>query len=563
MSRGGGLSHYADQRVQRERAAEQKQAGLQRLLQEQRRARAQSQSDQRVERLRQQRQEASERRELWRDHQFVKSAQERARKNHLEDCKERLADQLHLQKAKAAREEAERQRICDGSEELRALKSRLAAAATNKMRAMQLVQRQAQDHEEDQRQATFLSQLEERRLRELELEHQLQQEKQNQRMLVKNMNQDQIAEKQRMSQENGAREYMRDKAQVDELVARICAEDRAETDARRARVTMERKVIEDHRQERQAQNEALRKWEADQDARIEDFARRKREEEEELARVREQQEQERRRMLYAMLDGQLAQKREADNRQRILDEYHQEQRLEEQRKLEEEQVQKRAEDRLWLRQAWDEAHREKEERHLQKEEEERCLREELMAKFAEDARLEQMSDQKRRMKILEHRREVDRQVQQRREAYEQARRQELEDHQRAQLAEQERVRIIEEERQRLISQAAPLRDHFPKGVYEQETDLALVGEQLPPRPSGESRPRSLGRPSSQTQLRGYSVSNGAPLRAASLGPGRPSGVRHQAWGAPPAPLGVEVPGPGNDARQPWRPRILGGAGLSI
>ena len=37
-------------------------------------------------------------------------------------------------------------------------------------------------------------------------------------------------------------------------------------------------------------------------------------------------------------------------------------------------LRERLEDRLWLRQAWDEAHREKEERHLQKEEEERCLR---------------------------------------------------------------------------------------------------------------------------------------------------------------------------------------------
>ena len=39
-------------------------------------------------------------------------------------------------------------------------------------------------------------------------------------------------------------------------------------------------------------------------------------------------------------------------------------------------------------------------------EEEMALREQLLAKFAEDDRIEQMNMQKRRMKIQEHKREV-------------------------------------------------------------------------------------------------------------------------------------------------------------
>merc|ERR1712146_232537 len=113
----------------------------------------------------------------------------------------------------------------------------------------------------------------------------------------------------------------------------------------------------------------------------------------------------------------------------------------------------------------------------------------------------------------------------------------------------ERRRVIEEERQHFLANAAPLRDFFPKGTYERESDLELVGEQLPPRlPGNNHRPSSLGRVASQGQLRGSAassagsigVASGArPVRPASLGPGRPAGMRH-AWETPPGSPGADA-----------------------
>merc|ERR1711871_1160438 len=103
----------------------------------------------------------------------------------------------------------------------------------------------------------------------------------------------------------------------------------------------------------------------------------------------------------------------------------------------------------------------------------------------------------------------------------------LQEMQREQESEIERQRVIEEERQRLLAEAAPLKRFFPKGVLERASDFELVGDE-PPAPSRleNRRPVSLGRPSSLQHL-GSAVPTGH-IRTASLGPGRPAGMRH-AW----------------------------------
>lgn len=56
-------------------------------------------------------------------------------------------------------------------------------------------------------------------------------------------------------------------------------------------------------------------------------------------------------------------------------------------------------------------------RQAEKDEEE-AFRKMMLAKFAEDDRIEQMNAQKRRMKQLEHRREVEKLIEERRQQHE-------------------------------------------------------------------------------------------------------------------------------------------------
>merc|ERR1719359_1411047 len=117
-----------------------------------------------------------------------------------------------------------------------------------------------------------------------------------------------------------------------------------------------------------------------------------------------------------------------------------------------------------------------EKKQMDREEEER-FRAQLMAKFAEDDRIEQLNDSKRRMKIQVHKREVERLIKEKQKMYEAERAKELEDQQKGREEEARRHTIVELERQRLLREhAGDLVDFFPKGVLEHESDIALLQE---------------------------------------------------------------------------------------
>ena len=87
----------------------------------------------------------------------------------------------------------------------------------------------------------------------------------------------------------------------------------------------------------------------------------------------------------------------------------------------------------------------------------------MLAKFAEDDRIEQMNAQKRRMKQQEHARAVERLMEDRRAQF--AREREAEVNQREEEArlEEFRKRVIEEERQKLLkAHATKLIGYLPR-----------------------------------------------------------------------------------------------------
>merc|ERR1711959_562697 len=117
----------------------------------------------------------------------------------------------------------------------------------------------------------------------------------------------------------------------------------------------------------------------------------------------------------------------------------------------------------------------KEEKKRMDREEEEHFREQLMAKFAEDDRVSQLNDAKRRMKIQKHKREVERLIKEKQAMYELDRQQEIEENQKGREEEARRHTIVELERQRLLREhAGDLQDFFPKGVLEHESDRHLL-----------------------------------------------------------------------------------------
>lgn len=108
-------------------------------------------------------------------------------------------------------------------------------------------------------------------------------------------------------------------------------------------------------------------------------------------------------------------------------------------------------------------------------EEEERIRQILLAKFAEDDRIEQMHEHKRRMKVEAHKREAERLTQLRREAFDAGREAERDEENRLRGDESFRQGIIEEERMKLLREhAIPLRDFLPKGTFATVEDYNFV-----------------------------------------------------------------------------------------
>merc|ERR1712203_794054 len=125
--------------------------------------------------------------------------------------------ELASRKALQLRECMDRRRICDGSEELRALKERLHMAKVNKERSQQLLEIEVRNEINRLQEQAIAEYMNNERLEHIELEHKLNIEKSKQRERVKHINQQQIAMKE-AQREDAQEEYNKEKKQVQELV---------------------------------------------------------------------------------------------------------------------------------------------------------------------------------------------------------------------------------------------------------------------------------------------------------------------------------------------------------
>ena len=99
----------------------------------------------------------------------------------------------------------------------------------------------------------------------------------------------------------------------------------------------------------------------------------------------------------------------------------------------------------------------------------------MMDKFADDERIEQMNAQKRRMKMMEHKREVERLLGERRAMYEREKEAELEEQQQEEKRAQALRSLIEEERKKILAEAAGKLGlaYMPRGVLNTKEDYEL------------------------------------------------------------------------------------------
>merc|ERR1712137_40197 len=119
--------------------------------------------------------------------------------------------------------------------------------------------------------------------------------------------------------------------------------------------------------------------------------------------------------------------------------------------------------------------------------EEEEFRKNLLEKFAREDHIELISEQKRRMKIEEHKREAQRLIEVRRAIDAQQRAEERAKEEQLCQEELRRQAVIEEERRRILQEEAPdLFEFLPKGSLDRAEDLALLF------PDGQAFERTAG-----------------------------------------------------------------------
>ncbi|PIK60233.1 putative meiosis-specific nuclear structural protein 1 [Apostichopus japonicus] len=135
-----------------------------------------------------------------------------------------------------------------------------------------------------------------------------------------------------------------------------------------------------------------------------------------------------------------------DEMERVRQELYLEEQEEAERQKEMAEIERRIRQRLELQQTYQQQLQLKEYRRQAELKEEEEFKQQMLSKFAEDDRIEQMNAQKRRMKQQEHRRAVEQLIDDRRAQFANDRARELQEREEQEALERLRLQIIEEER---------------------------------------------------------------------------------------------------------------------
>lgn len=262
---------------------------------------------------------------------------------------------------------------------------------------------------------------------------------------------------------------------VDKVVEAIMMEDMAEKQARAIKEGEVKKYIDTFIREQEAFKETRRLQNEAENTEIREYAEQVMQRETNLRVAREKSQNTKDAILERMSSEMAARRKEADEMDALRNELVIQETEERILQKEKEKMERQVQQRMDIALANEYQRQLKAIKREEEKAEEEQFRQAMLEKFADDDRLDQLNAQKRRMKQLEHRREIERLLEVRREKYEHERAVELQEQLNGERVEQIRQQIIEEERKRMLAAHAKNLglQHLPKGVLSSEADMAL------------------------------------------------------------------------------------------
>ncbi|KAF5897764.1 integrin alpha-11-like, partial [Clarias magur] len=393
---------------------------------------------------------------------FLKAEQDRIYKEKVMEQEERMAKELARISYEKMRDEKMRQYIKENSVEIRELEAKLKSAYLNRARAAQIAEKEAVRYEAMKEEADIACRM------KSELERAaIEEEKQEQRryeelVLYQQELEKQLEEKERKRQES-YEEFLKEKLMVDEIVRKIYEEDRKKHELRLEMVTSTQRYIQEFKKQQAEWKRLEREKMEEENRRILEYAKYQEwKEQDRMASARKRETA--KENLYKMLTEKIEiEQRQQEEMERVREELYLEEQEEAARQKEIKDMERRIRQRLELQQTYQEQLAFKQLRLQAEKDEEETFRQMMLAKFAEDDRIEQMNAQKRRMKQQEHKRAVEKLIEERRRKYLADKEREAEERAMEQEREAQRRQIIEEERLKLLKlHATQLLGYLPK-----------------------------------------------------------------------------------------------------
>jgi hypothetical protein len=391
-----------------------------------------------------------------------------------------LVQELERRKNEKLREEKVIEKVRAEAPELRELEQKLRAAYMNQERRLQLQEKVVMQEQEREREAIVDLQMEAARLREMKAEAAKEGQRRTEALAAKQILKEQMAEQDEAKAAAYA-EFIKEKAMVDEIIAKIMEEEKQEALAKMAKRKETIEYVRNYLEENERLKDAEKQRQEDEDAEILRYAEGVRAREGAFAAAKAEVDAEKDRIFNKISKDILRKNAEEEEMLELQIELAN-QEAEERKVLEDRAaLEKRLRDRMEMMAANEYQKRLKMEKLKQQEEEEQEFRKRMLEKFAEDHRIEQMNAQKRRLKVQEHKREVERLLEERRQMYEAEKAAELQDQEEEGRRAAALRQLIEQERQRILQEAAGKLglQYMPRGVLTSQEDLELFKSYLP------------------------------------------------------------------------------------
>ena len=392
-------------------------------------------------------------------------------------AEKKLAEELENLRLEQVRDNKMRQQIRENSYELRELEEKLRAAYMNKERAAQIAERKAEILELEESEIKLNQQMQS----ELQKSQEHEKHQQSLRDEAAVVYQQEL-EKQLLEQEHKKQmeyeEFLKNKLMIDDMVRKINEEDEKEKIRRLEKQKATRQYIaefkakrelwkKEEQQRQDEENKKLLKFAAMQTTRENARMQQVRDREEKLSKLQEQ------------LGQKIRTEREQRNEmERLRQELYLEEQEETARIKELSEIEKKLKRRIELRKSHAEQISYKQAKINAEQMEEEVFRQQMLAKFAHDDKIELMNAAARRQKQLEHRKAVESLIEERQNQFAAERQMEITEFLEGQKREEIRQQIIEEERQRLLREhASKLAGYMPKGVFRNVNEVSELGDE--------------------------------------------------------------------------------------